>query len=139
MIVRAHIAQDDAACAAIFGAAWNYAFPNAPRLISATMFRMETEDEDVFVAEREGRIVGFGAVFAPEAFLHHLYVDPAQHRAGVGSALLAYARTIASEPLTLKCQRSNRQALGFYARHGFEEIGGGEDSTGAWAHLRAPR
>lgn len=138
MSIRPYRPEDEAACALIFETAWNFAFPHARRFIGVSVFRSETEEEEIFVAESDGRIVGFSALYAPEAFLHHLYVAPARHRTGVGSALLTHAMATALAPITLKCQINNAPAMRLYARHGFEGIGNGVDSTGAWALLRAP-
>jgi ribosomal protein S18 acetylase RimI-like enzyme len=139
MIVRAAAEADHAACAVIFTAAWNYAFPHAPRIIDVATFLAETADELVFVAEIGGAVAGFAALFAPEAFLHHLYVAPACHGAAIGSALLTRALSETGGPLSLKCQRSNVGAVRFYAQRGFTEFASGEDpSPGSWAYLRAP-
>lgn len=48
----------------------------------------------VWLAETDGTVVGFAALEpAPQqAWLHHLYVDPAAQNAGAGSALLEKAR-----------------------------------------------
>jgi GNAT superfamily N-acetyltransferase len=138
MIIREAADKDHAACAVIFGAAWSHAFPHLPRTIDEAIFRGETLGERVFVAEHADRVIGFASLYEPDAFLHHLYVDPAHHGAGVGTALLRQAIAAATAPLTLKCQRGNTNAVRFYARRGFTEFASGDSTLGPWAHLRAP-
>ena len=46
--------------------------------------------DEVWVAEHEGRIAGFGALHGE--MLGHLYVDPQAQGLGAGSALFAKAR-----------------------------------------------
>ena len=128
---------DTLTCIAIFEAAWNSAFPHAPRTIDAARFAIETADEAVILATIDGEILGFAALYAPDAFLHHLYVRPGAQRGGVGSALLLETIGRTNGALNLKCQLSNTRARAFYAKHGF--IGGecGEDATGPWVRLHA--
>lgn len=54
-----------------------------------------------------------------------LFVDPAAHRQGVGTALLASA-TAAMPQVTLDVNEQNPSALRFYERHGFTQIGRSE-------------
>jgi ribosomal protein S18 acetylase RimI-like enzyme len=70
----------------------------------------------VTVAEEAGAVVGFLALDG--AVVDHLYVDPAHHRQGHGSALLAHAKT-QSEQLELWVFQRNRGAIAFYEAHGF--------------------
>lgn len=73
----------------------------------------------VVVALEEGRQAGFIAC-AP-GWVHLLYVDPAWHRRGLGSRLLAEADRLAAgtDALRLWCFQSNRVAQRFYEARGF--------------------
>jgi ribosomal protein S18 acetylase RimI-like enzyme len=71
---------------------------------------------DVTVAEADGAVVGFLAQAAQE--IDHLYVDPAHHRQGHGTALLRMAQA-ATDHLELWVFQRNANAIGFYAAHGF--------------------
>jgi len=98
----------------------------------------DTAGEVVFVAERGGRIAGFAALWTPDAFLHHLYVDPAEHRRGIGRALMRQVMAVAVRPVELKCQSNNRAAFAFYLRLGFVPHDSGVSDIGPWERFRAP-
>ncbi len=82
-------------------------------------------DAHFLVAERAGRIVGFlhydceGA----EPELHRIYLDPAEKRKGIGSALLGefHARLDACASYILMVIADNHPAVAFYRRHGLVE------------------
>lgn len=135
--IRDMAANEAHACAAIFEAAWNEAFPHAPRTVDAAAFAAETADEIVLVAIAKQRVRGFASLYARDAFLHHLYVDPGVHRRGIGSALLREVASRANGPLNLKCQLTNTRARVFYAKHGFAEVEHGSDQHGRWVRLLA--
>lgn len=139
MITIREIAPSDyPACAAIFEAAWIDAFPESPRKIGVAELTMETRDELVIVAACGDQLLGFASVYLPGSFLHHLYVDPARHRQGAGSALLLEAMRRAPAKLSLKCQHSNRRARSFYAARRFVEGETGDSEYGPWIILTAP-
>lgn len=67
----------------------------------------------------EGQVTGFIA-FGDEE-LEHLYVDPAVHSRGVGTALVKLAQE--NEPeLKLWVFQRNQRARRFYEHHGFELV-----------------
>lgn len=136
--MREMTASDRPACAAIFEAAWNETFPTMARRIGVAEFATETSDEGVFVAAVDGNVCGFASLYAPDSFLHHLYVAPGAYRRGIGSALLHEAIRRADARLSLKCQLDNERALKFYAQHRFAEGERGADERGAWVLLHAP-
>jgi GNAT superfamily N-acetyltransferase len=79
------------------------------------------ERGDLFVAERDGRVVGFGEA-APGRVIA-VYVDPAAVRQGVGRAILRHAigkaRGDGHGPVRLE---ATLNARAFYAREGFHEL-----------------
>ncbi len=83
------------------------------------------EDAHFLVAEGRGQISGFlhydSEGPAPE--LHRIYVDPAQKRQGIGSALLEelHRRLPPQTSYVLMVVAANRPAVSFYERHGFIE------------------
>ena len=81
----------------------------------------EIERGELFVAERGGRVVGFGAATAGTVVA--VYVDPAAILRGVGRAILrhgiALARRGHAGPIRLQATLNARE---FYAREGFREI-----------------
>lgn len=60
-------------------------------------------------------------------WIDHLYVEPAQHRRGIGTALVEMAQAMQRE-LRLYTFQSNVNARAFYERHGFliEEMTNGD-------------
>jgi GNAT superfamily N-acetyltransferase len=61
-----------------------------------------------------------GFIACADDFVHHLYVDPAHWRAGVGLKLIAFAKASA-RCLQLWTFQDNAIARAFYARHRFVE------------------
>ena len=89
-------------------------------------------DFRVTVAERDGAIVGFMAEL--EGWIEHLYIDAAQLRSGVGSALIADAQS-RNEDLQLWCFANNLRGRAFYERMGFEAV---KFTDGAGNEQKAP-
>lgn len=138
--IRAIQSGEEAACADILTRAWKAAMPSKPRFVTAEQFLAETEGECVLVAHCQAHIAGFVSIWMPDAFVHHLYVDPSYQRQGIGAALLANAARIADGmELSLKCQTENENALHFYQTLGFVEAGEqGDGEFGRWVRLKAP-
>lgn len=83
-------------------------------------------NQDVWVAESDGEIVGYAAIEGAE--LNDLYVRPGRQGQGVGSALLARARELSPGMLSLWTFQRNKRARRFYERHGFEAVEFGDGS-----------
>ena len=99
-------------------------------------------EAEVWVAEFDGALIGMCA-FAPGR-LDHLFVHPAYHGRGVGTALLQKAKD-ANRALELWVFQQNRVASAFYERRGFVRVcetdGSGNeerqpDALYAWAAAR---
>ncbi len=75
---------------------------------------------EVWVAEEDGRILGFAAL--SDDMLEHLYVHPDVQRRGVGSALLGRAKERRPEGLSLWVFQRNDGARRFYERHSFRLV-----------------
>lgn len=50
-----------------------------------------TREEDIYVAEADGIIAGFLAVYPPDRFIHHLFVDEKFRHLGAAQALINHA------------------------------------------------
>ncbi len=87
----------------------------------------------VWVAEREGRVVGYAAL--ADQLLEHLYVEPDSQGQGVGSALLARAQLESPYRLELWTFQRNVQARRFYEQRGFRAV---ELTNGAENEEREP-
>ena len=94
---------------------------------------------DVWVAERDGALVGYAALSAPgtggEDWLDDLYVDPALTGQGTGAALLELAKSLRPGGFALSVFASNTGARRFYRRHGLVEL---EHTDGTGNEERAP-
>ena len=95
----------------------------------------DTVDERVLVAEIDDRVAGFVAVFEPESFVHHLYVDREHRGRGVGAALLSAATAHLSGRPWLKVDASNTAGRAFYRRQGWEE----DEAVRGVVVVRGPR
>lgn len=75
---------------------------------------------ELVVAELGGRVVGFSGT--TDGRLEMLFVDPTTHGRGVGTALL-YRAVQAQGTIDVDVNELNPDAVAFYERRGFEQIG----------------
>lgn len=108
----------------------------AERIVAATLAR-DAEGEVVYVARdatgpgpEEGWVLGFVSVWAPDNFVHHLYLDLALRGRGAGTALLEFVAKNHPGALRLKCVERNAAAREFYLRRGWRVVGGGLSDDG---------
>ncbi len=92
----------------------------------------QIERGDVFVADLDGRVAGFGVLRADEgvAELDGLFVEPNCWRQGVGSALVAEAAHRARRIGLTLAVIAGLDARGFYERCGFSLEGDAETRFG---------
>lgn len=95
-------------------------------------FAKVLRQQRVHVAVIDGTVIGFAAVH--EGWLNHLYLDPAWHGRGIGSALLR-AACDGLDRVQLWVFQANDGARRFYERHGFTL---GELTDGAGNEERQP-
>ena len=74
-------------------------------------------DMEVWVAEDDGELLGFAAL--SEKVLEYIYVEPALHRRGIGSALMARAKERRPHGFRLWVFQRSEAARRFYDRHDF--------------------
>ncbi len=86
----------------------------------------------VTVAELDGNLAGF--IAEEDGWINQLYLDPDLRRSGIGSTLLADAKSRQPE-LTLWCFAENAPARAFYEKHGFVAV---EFTDGSGNEARAP-
>ena len=65
---------------------------------------------ELWVAEEEGRIVGFAGISGNE--VTHLYTDPPSQNRGIGTALLEHVKRLRPGRLELWCSRGTRLLAG---------------------------
>jgi ribosomal protein S18 acetylase RimI-like enzyme len=81
-------------------------------------------NEEVWVAERNGEVVGFSALGARDGddHLQHMYVAPAYQGRGIGSELLGRAKERRPAGFRLWVFQKNDGARRFYERHGLRLV-----------------
>lgn len=78
-------------------------------------------DYTVLVAERDGKVLGFTAYAGDE--LAWLYVDPAHHGQGVGTALVRQVLVEnTARPMSIEVLCGNEPARGLYEKFGFRMV-----------------
>ena len=90
-------------------------------------------EQEVWVAEVEGRVVGYAAL--SERKLEHLYVHPGFQGRGAGTALLERAKRERPEGFRFWVFQKNERARRFYERHGCRLV---ELTDGAGNEEREP-
>jgi chorismate mutase/ribosomal protein S18 acetylase RimI-like enzyme len=95
--------------------------------------QLAKDDHEAWVAERDGRIVGY-ALLSP-VWLDHLFIDPDLTGGGIGSALLDLVTSLRPGGFSLWVFESNTRARRFYARHGLVEL---ERTDGSGNEEKAP-
>ncbi|MFI6727104.1 GNAT family N-acetyltransferase [Streptomyces sp. R-74717] len=127
VLLREAAAEDAEPLTRIFLASRAAAMPYLPKVHSdedtlAWMTHVVLPGTSVWIAEtRTGEVLGFASLDGTE--LEHLYLRPDVRRRGIGSLLLAKARDIAPDELTLYVFQRNTDARSFYERHGFTAVG----------------
>jgi GNAT superfamily N-acetyltransferase len=76
--------------------------------------------EEVWVAEHDGRIIGFFAL--SDDLLYHLYVDPELHGRGAGSLLFDRVKELRPSGFRLWVFQRNVQARRFYEHRGMRVV-----------------
>jgi GNAT superfamily N-acetyltransferase len=131
---------DQAACAEVFVESYRHAFRwEAPDEVSPDRYFESIAGEQQWVALDDDKVIALISVDWSENFVHSLYVLPAYHRRGAGSALLARVLGEARGPCELKCDKQNRAAMDFYLQTGWRVVGEGLSQTGPWFRLRKYR
>ena len=100
----------------------------------ATVFQIgdyvkSTEGEDVWVAEDNGKILGFVSTYPSDNFIHNLFIHPDAQRMGLGTQLLSIAEANLGRPMTLKIAMDNLTPCPFYEKHGWVRVSAHADGT----------
>jgi ribosomal protein S18 acetylase RimI-like enzyme len=125
--LRPASAADVRVVADIFTASRRDALPYLPELHSdddtyGHFANVVTQRCAIWLAEQEGRIIGFMAWNAATEHIDHLYLLPGHYRRGVGSSLLEKAKALSRGRIQLFAFQRNARARAFYERHGFHAV-----------------
>ncbi|MBK4211204.1 GNAT family N-acetyltransferase [Bacillus safensis] len=85
-------------------------------------FDQDTQEEQIFLAEDNNKILGFISLYVPDRFIHLLFVHPEAAGQGAGDLLLKQAIKVLGTPVTLKCVSDNHNALSFYQKRGWKAV-----------------
>jgi ribosomal protein S18 acetylase RimI-like enzyme len=139
LLLRPGTPEDLAALAALHIRVRDAAYPLMPRRVhddadvTAWVAGWDLAESEVWVAEAEGRPVGYARVH--DEWLEDLYVDPEAAGQGVGTALMELVKARHPQGFGLWVFVSNTRAIGFYDRHGLVEV---ERTDGAGNEEREP-
>ncbi|MBK5568575.1 N-acetyltransferase family protein [Ensifer sp. 2YAB10] len=117
--------DDMAACAGILNR-WIDATPWMPRVhdhADVERYYAETvfAERTVILAEEDGEIAGFLSL-SDDHHVTALYIDKRHRGAGIGARLIATAKAMSPDELSLWTFEHNRDAQRFYEHQGFEAV-----------------
>ena len=130
-IVRCAAARDAGEIAEVHTVAMREAMPYLPHLHTddetrAWVTEVVLPRQEVWVAEANGRVVGVTSLEGD--MVQQLYILPGYQGIGIGSALLALAKSRRPGGLRLYAFQRNTRARAFYERRGFVAIAFGDGS-----------
>jgi len=128
-MLRPYEADDEAAAIELWRRTWQQAYPVIDFSARLDWWRQRWRDEIlpvavIKVAEQDGKLVGFVTVLPKDGYLDQIVVAPENWSSGLAEALLAEARRLSPDGLTLHVNKDNGRALRFYEKHGFVIQGG---------------
>ncbi len=86
-------------------------------------YREHIENTEFYVAEDNGRIVGYGQMSAGESQIRSIYVSPNRTRSGIGTKLLLeLIHNAKDRRLRTLWLNSSLNAVPFYRAHGFHKV-----------------
>lgn len=103
-------------------------FP-VPWSAQALIDECNNENTYFIVALNDGEVIGYGGMHTPsgDCFIDNIAVDPEHRRQGVGrsitAALIAEAKRIGGNFISLEVRPSNEAAVKLYRSLGFENVG----------------
>ncbi|MEK1896777.1 MAG: GNAT family N-acetyltransferase [Rhizobium sp.] len=99
-------------------------------------FKAHTQGEHLWLAEApNGEAAGFMTLWAPDDFIHMLYVSKFWQGQGIGAALLAALPDWPHKKYRLKCLVKNDRANAFYRSKGFIVTGSGTSTEGDYEEM----
>jgi putative acetyltransferase len=93
---------------------------HTPEDVLAWIREIMPQHEEVWVAEDDGRVVGF--FMLSDGLLYHLYVYPELHGQGAGSLLFERVKELAPAGFRLWVFQQNSQAREFYEHRGMQVV-----------------
>ena len=103
-----------------------------PETLKLSDFDESTKDELILVASIGNKIAGFISIWVPDKFIHNLFILEDFQGKGIGTVLVNEAIKMVGLPLTLKCVKSNINALNYYKSHSWKIERGEMGSEGLY-------
>jgi putative acetyltransferase len=144
--LRPYRADDEDAAIALWLKTWQQAYPSIDFAARLTWWRERWRNELVpeaciVVAEWSGALAGFVTI-DPSGYLDQLVVGTQHWGSDLGNTLVAEAKRLSPDGISLKVNADNARAIRFYERNGFAHEGEDVNPTSrrpvlkmAWAPL----
>jgi GNAT superfamily N-acetyltransferase len=133
IVIRLARRQEADACADLWLRSRRAAFPAVPPPTEEDMkvphwMPLTISMRKLWVAESDGLLLAVMCLYDEDGFLDQLYGDPVWTGQGIGSRLLAHAKTLNPSGLELRVFKTNLRAQRFYERHGFVHVEMADDN-----------
>lgn len=121
--LRPYSADDEDAAIDLWYRTWQQAYPSIDFAQRLEGWRARWRNElmpiaRIVVAEKEGAMTGFVTIDS-SGYLDQLVVAPQAWGTDLGNALIAEAKTMSPNGITLLVNTDNTRAIRFYERNGF--------------------
>jgi putative acetyltransferase len=125
--LRRYRADDEDAAIALWLETWQQAYPSIDFVARVTWWRERWRNElvpqaSIVVAEQAGALTGFVTI-DPSGYLDQLVVGTRHWGSDLGDTLIAEAKRLSPDGITLKVNADNARAIRFYLRNGFLHAG----------------
>ena len=138
--LRPYRADDEDAAIGLWLATWQRTYPSIDFVARVPWWRTRWRNElvpnaAIMVAEQAGTLIGF-VTLDTTGYLDQLVVAPDQWGSELGNALVAEAKRLSPDRITLLVNSDNARAIHFYARNGFVHAGEDVNPTSGRPVLR---
>jgi putative acetyltransferase len=125
--LRPYRAEDEDAAIALWLETWQRAYPEIDFAARVDWWRERWRGElvpnaSIVVAEHGDALIGFVTIDG-SGYLDQLVVAPGHWGSELGNALVAEAKRLSPDRITLLVNSDNIRAIRFYARNGFVDAG----------------
>lgn len=132
--IRPYQADDLDTVVSLRHRSWSAALPDLVHLQPIGQWRDRFREEivpgeTVWVAEMDGRIVGFIALDEASGYLDQMFVEPEAQSRGIGRALTTWAKNRCPAGLRLHTLAQNTRARSLYESHGFHVVAKGVNAV----------
>jgi putative acetyltransferase len=132
-LLRPYRADDEEAAIALWLATWQRAYPSIDFAARVPWWRERWRGElvpnaAIMVAEQAGALTGFVTIDST-GYLDQLVVAPDLWGSALGNVLVAEAKRLSPDRITLLVNEDNARAIRFYERNGFAHAGADVNPT----------